>query len=171
MNNLVFDAIKDALEQLDIIYEVVDHEPCRTSEESALARAELGYTNTVGAKALLLRLRQQSSRVRYLVALIPATLRLDSKAIRKHSSGVKSIRFASPEEFETVTYGLVPGSLPPFAKPVFPMIEELIVDHGFLETDTIGFNAGSLDRSIIMPTTEFLRLMEPHQFHLIAKQS
>ena len=168
MASLVFNAVKAVLDRAGAEYVVLDHEPCRTSEESAAARAEAGYPSPVGAKALLLRVTQRSGQTHYVTAVIPADLRLDSKSVRAKVRDAKSIRFASTDEFSAVTHGLAPGSLPPFGNLIFPMVDGLIVDQGFLEIETVGFNAGLLHRSIIMPTEEYLKIAARSQIGRIA---
>jgi len=51
------------------------------------------------------------------------------------------LRFASREELLELT-GLVPGSVPPFGRPILPF--PLYVDTGIAANDRIAFNAGSL---------------------------
>jgi Ala-tRNA(Pro) deacylase len=75
---------------------------------------------------------------------------------------VKKIRFATKDELFDLT-GLVPGSVPPFGRPILPL--ELFADDLVgQQYDKIAFNAGSLTNSIIMATTDWKRVAQPRQF-------
>ena len=74
---------------------------------------------------------------------------------------MKKSRFASPEELLRLT-GLVPGSIPPFGKPLLPFA--VFVDPSILDNERIAFNAGSLTDSIIMSVDDYLRIARPTVF-------
>jgi Ala-tRNA(Pro) deacylase len=149
----IFPQIRQLLEEAGIDFRVVEHTPTQTSEESARARGEeLG----VGAKALLLRTDDV-----FRLFVLPADRKLDSAAVKKEL-GVKKMRFATPEELLETT-GLVPGSVPPFGKPVLPF--ELFADSSIgTRFDRVAFNAGSLTVSIIMPAAAWEKLAQPRRF-------
>ncbi len=147
---IVLQAIRDLLTADGVLFREVHHPPTRTSEESAAARGE---PLRVGGKALLLK--AEDGHLRLFV--LPADARLDSSAIRTEL-GLKKTRFASPEELLDRT-GLVPGSVPPFGRPILPF--DLYVDQGIAENDRIAFNAGSLTESIVLNTTDYLRVANP----------
>jgi Ala-tRNA(Pro) deacylase len=92
--------------------------------------------------------------------VVSAALKVDKVAVKQHF-GVKKIRFASPEELFTLT-GLVPGSIPPFGRPILPF--DLFVDPSILENDRIAFNAGASTESIILPVADYLRVAQPTVF-------
>lgn len=137
----------------------VRHGPTRTSEESAKARGE---PLSVGGKALLVRLDD-----RFAVLVLRACDRLDGGKARRHfkSSG---LRFATPAELKEVT-GLVPGSLPPFGRPLFAL--DLYVDPAVVANDRIAFNAGSLTDSLVVPTADWLRAAKPDGIFAFAEAS
>ena len=91
---------------------------------------------------------------------LSAARKLDSLAIKQHFA-VKELRFASPEELLQLT-GLVPGSIPPFGKPLLPF--ELFVDPSILDNERIAFNTGSLTDSIIMSVVDYLHVTRPSVF-------
>ena len=70
----------------------------------------------------------------------------------------RTSRFATREELAALT-GLVPGSVPPFGRPILPF--DLHVDHSVTTHDIIAFNAGSLTDSIIMNTADYLDIARP----------
>ena len=140
------------LDGAGISYRTVHHEPTQTSEESARARGE---EVRIGGKALLVKTGDE-----FRLFVLSAACKLDSSAL-KARFGVKKIRFASAQELADLT-GLVPGSVPPFGRPILPF--DLFVDESIVKNDRIAFNAGSLTDSIIMQTEEYLRVAMPTIF-------
>jgi len=108
--------IRETLNAAGIEYRELHHEPTRTSEDSARVRGE---DIRIGGKALLMKVGGD-----YKLFVLSAALRVDSQAIRKFLDTRKT-RFASPEELHELT-GLVPGSVPPFGRPILPF--DLYVD-------------------------------------------
>lgn len=147
-----FQSICQWLDGAGISYRTVHHEPTRTSEESAKARGE---EVRVGGKALLVKTGDE-----FRLFVLSAACKLDSAAL-KARFGVKKIRFASAQELADLT-GLVPGSVPPFGRPILPF--ELYVDESIVKNEHIAFNAGSLTDSIIMQTADYLRVARPTIF-------
>ena len=154
----VLNAIREHLTTLGCPFREVHHAPTRTSEESALARGE---PLRIGGKALLIKGDDEQFRL----FVLPADEKLDSQAVRQRC-GWKKTRFASPEELLHLT-GLVPGSVPPFGRPILPF--DLSVDQGIADNDRIAFNAGSLTDSIILSTADYLRAAGPQQIFRFGK--
>ena len=154
----VLDAIRRHLATLACPFREVHHPPTRTSEESAAARGEPLH---IGGKALLMKGDDEQFRL----FVLPADEKLDSQAIRQ-TLGLKKTRFASAEELLALT-GLVPGSVPPFGRPILPF--DLFVDQGIADNDRIAFNAGSLTDSIILSTVDYLRAAQPNQIFRFGK--
>ncbi len=127
-------------------YRYLEHGPTRTSEESAVARGE---PLEIGAKALLLKADES-----FVLVVLSAARKLQSNAMRK-SLGARKLRFATTEELFELT-GLSPGAVPPFGRPIleFP----LHIDDSVTRNEKTAFNAGSLTASIVMPTTDYIRL-------------
>jgi prolyl-tRNA editing enzyme YbaK/EbsC (Cys-tRNA(Pro) deacylase) len=144
--------ILERLRAAGVPFREIVHEPTRTSEESAAARGE---DLRIGGKALLVRVGDTFS-----LFVLSAALRLDSAAVRSHF-GVRSSRFATPEELLAQT-GLVPGSVPPFGRPILPF--DLHADPSLLANERIAFNAGSLTCSIVMSTRDWREIARPHVF-------
>jgi Ala-tRNA(Pro) deacylase len=153
MSHNTLERIRTHLTAAGAEFREVEHEPTRTSEESALARGE---DLSVGAKALLLR-----TDGLFRLFVLPADRKLDSTAIRRHL-GVRKTRFATVEELHELV-GLVPGAVPPFGEPILPF--ELYADESLgVETDRVAFNAGSLSNSIIMAASDWAAVARPHRF-------
>ena len=129
-----------------IPFREVHHEPTRTSEDSARARGE---ALRVGGKALLIKVDEV-----FRIFVLSAERKLDSAAIKRRFAAKKT-RFATPEELMELT-GLVPGSVPPFGRPILPF--PLFVDPSVLENERVAFNAGSLTDSIVMGVEDYRRI-------------
>jgi len=158
MSQTTLEQIRNHLNTAGIAFREVEHEPTRTSEESAAARGEaLG----VGAKALLLKTDKL-----FGLFVLPADCKLDSAAIRRHL-GARKTRFATTEELHELT-GLVPGAVPPFGAPILPF--ELYADESVgVEFDKLAFNAGSLKHSIIMTASDWAAVARPKRFRFAKK--
>ena len=157
MSRQTLEKIRHHLNAAGISFREVQHEPTRTSEESAAARGE---ELRVGAKALILR----TDGV-FQLFVLPADRKLDSSAIRRQL-GVRKTRFATIEELNELV-GLIPGAVPPFGEPILPFT--LYADESVgVETDKVAFNAGLLTHSIIMSASDWATIAKPTRF-LFAK--
>ena len=144
--------IREHLQSMGVVYREVHHAPTFTSEESARARGE---DLRVGGKALLMKVGDT-----FRLFVLSASLKADSGAIREYF-GVRKTRFATADELRELT-GLVPGSVPPFGRPILPF--ELFVDPSVTANERIAFNAGSLEDSMILAVGDWLRAAEPTVF-------
>lgn len=147
----VFNEICGLLEQNNISFVHIVHEPTPTSEDSARIR---GDQLSQGAKAILYKIQDE-----YALFVFAADRRLDTKKIKAYFKNkgkrVKKTRFASPEELMAMT-GLMPGSVPPFGRPILDF--DLYVDPSLLANSEISFNAGSLTDSIRMRLEEYVKV-------------
>jgi Ala-tRNA(Pro) deacylase len=144
--------IKSLLVSHAVPFREVHHPPTRTSEESARARGE---DISIGGKAMLIKVEDD-----YRLFVLSAAKRIDSQKI-KHRFNARRIRFATTDELQRLT-GLVPGSVPPFGKPVLPF--DLYVDESIIANEKIAFNAGLLTTSIIMRRDDYIRVATPEIF-------
>lgn len=142
-------AILDWLRGAGVKFVHLVHAPTPTSVESAAARGE---PIEVGAKAMVVKAGE-----RFVLLVLSAAKRIDSGAVKRHFA-VKSVRFASaPELFELT--GLVPGSVPPFGRPILDL--PLYIDSGVADLPRVAFNAADLTESIKMPTADYLAMAKP----------
>jgi len=151
MKKKVLETIKELLEEASIQYRMVHHQPTFTSQESAQARGE---DISIGGKALVMKIGES-----FKLFVLSASLKMDSAAIKRHFQ-VKRTRFATKEELQELT-GLVPGSIPPFGRPILQF--ELYVDNSILRNEKIAFNAGSSTDSIIMNREDYLQIAKPKE--------
>ena len=152
MSAETFALIKSLLVSHAVPFKEVLHQPTRTSEESARARGE---DIAIGGKAILMKVEDE-----YKLFVLSASKRIDSQKIKRHFQA-RRIRFATTDELQHLT-GLVPGSVPPFGKPVLPF--DLYVDESIIANEKIAFNAGLLTTSIIMNRGDYIRVAAPEIF-------
>lgn len=142
----VFEHLLKWLEEAKVPYKHLAHAATRTSEESAQARGE---SLDVGAKAIVMKIDDT-----FALFVMRASKKVDSKKI-KALTHCRSIRFATPEELMELT-GLVPGSVPPFGRPILPFT--LYIDESIQNFPRVAFNAGSLFDSLFLDTADYLSL-------------
>ncbi|HTN75811.1 MAG TPA: YbaK/EbsC family protein [Pirellulaceae bacterium] len=144
----VFDQLQALLTSRQVAFAVLRHAPVFTSEEAAQVR---GSALASGAKALICKADE-----RFVMFVMPADRRLDSKQVRKAFS-VKSLRFGTPAEVLELT-SLTPGSIPPFGQ-LFGL--PTYCDDRLLEQPRINFNAGDHAISISLATSDYLTIEQP----------
>lgn len=157
-SSTVLERIRELLSDRNVTFREVHHEPTFTSEESAAARGE---ELRIGGKALLMKVDGD-----FRLFVLPADRRVDSGVVRKEL-GVRKLRFATRDELEELT-GLVPGSVPPFGRPILPF--DLYVDSAMTENPRIAFNAGSLTDSIILALDDYMTVAEPERVFAFSEQ-
>ena len=134
-------------------FRVIEHTPEGRSDLVAGVR---GTTVAQGAKAIVCAIPVEG-RERYVLAVLPGDRRLDMKAIARTVGGRKG-SFVQASLAEELT-GCVVGAIPPVA---FNSSLKLVVDKQFLERESeIAFNAGLLDRSIVIDSADYVRIVCP----------
>lgn len=137
-------------------FRMLSHTPCRSSEESAIARASQGEADAIGAKALVIK---KESDDEFALIVMPGVKKLDNKTARKV---IGNFRFAKPDELFVATGGLIPGSVPPFAWPYLPNVRNIYLDESICEYKKIGFNAATLDKSVVMKSSDYVELIKDY---------
>ena len=154
---MVFQKVLDFLNERSIDFQVRHHEPTPTSEDSARVRGELLSS---GAKAIVYKVQDE-----FCLFVFAADQKMDTKKIKVYfkSQGrrAKKTRFATIEELDSLT-GLIPGSVPPFGRPILPF--ELFVDPSLLQNEKISFNAGSLEDSVTMGLEDYMKISDAKVF-------
>jgi Ala-tRNA(Pro) deacylase len=148
MAESVFDRVLDLLRRHGAASEVSRHEPVYTSQQAADVR---GTPLASGAKALVCK-----GDDRFLLFVLPADLKMDSKAVRR-ARGWKKLRFADREEVLQLT-GLEPGAIPPFGS-LFGL--PTLCDARLSNSETINFNAGDHRISVSMSYADYVRAESP----------
>ena len=134
-------------------YRVMEHEAVGKCEAvSEIRGTALGQ----GAKALVCKVKGNGIN-QHVLAILPADQQADLASLARHIGGLKA-SLASPAEVDALT-ACVFGAIPPFS---FHNALRLIADPLLFERfDEIAFNAGSLDKSIILNTQDYLRIAHP----------
>src|SRR5438046_1000221 len=100
----IVEKIKELLNQNNIAYKYIEHEPTPTSVDSARVR---GTNESEGVKALILKTNKTNKN---FMVILPGNRRLDSKKIKKYFN--EDISFEKPEIiFEK--YDVKVGGVPP----------------------------------------------------------
>lgn len=93
----------------------------------------------------------------YALVVLPGDRKLDFKRVAQ-VLGMKKATLASPDEAMATT-GCAIGAIPPFVDA--PGMR-LVVDPDLVERfPEIAFNAGRLDRSIVLDSTDYVRIARP----------
>jgi Ala-tRNA(Pro) deacylase len=148
----MFDQLKTLLQTHNARFRVVEHPAEGQSEKVAAIRGtEVGQ----GAKAMLCQSKDDAGKL--ILAILPGDQKIDFKKLAA-AVQVKKTSFAPPEAAMEKT-GCVIGAIPPF---VFSDDITLVLDPTLIARySEIAFNAGRLDKSIIMNTEDYLRIAKP----------
>jgi len=151
--NEILNKISNLLHEQSIQFKSLHHKATFTSEESAQERNE---DLSIGGKAILMKLDDS-----FRLFVLSASKKLDNKKLKQKFNS-KKIRFATIDELKELTGGLVPGSVPPFGRPILEF--DLFVDESILKNEKIAFNAGSLTDSIVVDVKDYLIAASPIVF-------
>ena len=160
MNDVAFRVICKLFEEQGVEYQLLTHAACRTSAESAVARASAGAPEAIGAKAILVNMIFEKALVEFNVLVLPGTSRVDSRSLKSMVPQLKRFRFATADEMLSLC-GVTPGCMPPFARPIFPDLPRLFIDRALLDHEWVGFNAANLERSIVVRSKDYVRVACP----------
>lgn len=147
------------LEQHQARYQLMSHEPTGKCEAVAAIRGtEIGQ----GAKALVCHVKGNGVK-QYVLAVLPADQQADLARVAEAVGGRRA-SLASPAEVDALT-GCVFGAIPPFSfHPELRLVVDPLLFERFSE---IAFNAGRLDRSVILNTEDYRRLCNANVVKII----
>jgi len=140
-------------------YRFIDHAPEGQTDAASRLR---GHAVRQAAKCLVLMVKFGKKVTKFVLCVVPGDVRVDTARI-KQLYGASYVGFARTEQAEKLA-GSVAGTVLPFA---FHPDLELIVDPALLESETMFFNAARLDRSIELPTSDYLTLARPRLERII----
>ncbi len=144
------------------LYRICVHPPSGKSEEVARIRGTLPGQ---GAKALVCGYKQDGQR-HYVLAIQPGDRKADLSRLAR-ALDTSKVSLVSPEEVLRLT-GCVPGAVPPFS--FHPELRLLADPELFGSHQEIAFNAGSLERSVILNTQDYLRIARPGLAYFIREE-
>ena len=141
------------LDQQGAAYRVIEHEPEGRTEMIARIR---GNRIEQSIKSIVVQVRLNRKENVYCLANVPGDCRIDFDGIKAHF-GADSVAFASREKAQELT-GCVIGAIPPFS---FNDQLKVMADPLIQENEEVVFNAGRLDRSILMRLEGYIRIAIP----------
>lgn len=109
-----------------------------------------------GAKALVCKVKGNGVK-QAVLAILPADYQADLTKIAEHLGGLRA-SLASPAEVAELT-DCVFGAIPPFSfHPDLLLVAEPSLFERYAE---LAFNAGTLERSIILNTEDYQKIVNP----------
>jgi Ala-tRNA(Pro) deacylase len=133
----------------------------RVMEHVAIGKCEAvseirGTALGQGAKALVCKVKGNGVK-QHVLAILAADQQADLSLLASHIGGLKA-SLASPAEVDELT-ACEFGAIPPFSfHPSLKLIADPLLFERF---DEIAFNAGLLNKSIVMDTQDYLRIAQP----------
>ena len=149
----VHDQLRALLDREGASYRVIEHEPEGRTEVIAKIR---GNRIEQSIKSMVLQVRLTRKENIYCLANIPGDCRVDFDGVKDYYQA-DSVAFAKREKAEELT-GCVIGSIPPFS---FSDELQLLADPLIRQNEEVVFNAGRLDRSIMMNLEDYIRIAGP----------
>lgn len=153
MSEQTFRQLTALLDSHQARYRVVEHSSAGKSEEVAKIRGtEIGQ----GAKALVCKVKGNGVK-QAVLAILPADYQADLTKIAEYLGGLRA-SLASPAEVAELT-DCVFGAIPPFSfHPDLLLVAEPSLFERYAE---LAFNAGTLERSIILNTEDYQKIVNP----------
>ncbi len=163
MSSIIFSQLVSLLDNQGARYKVIEHATAGRSEEAAKAR---GTKIEQGAKALVCHVKGNGIK-QHVLAVLPAHRKANLSVLAK-TLGATRASLASPKEVMELTQ-CVFGAIPPFS---FHPELKLVVDPMLFQLETeIVFNAGSLERSILLNVEDYGRIVQPELIAFSAQSS
>lgn len=151
--NSIHEQLRALLDREGASYRVIEHEPEGRTEVIAQIR---GNRIEQSIKSMVLQVRMSRRENIYCLANVPGDCRLDFEAVKNYFNA-DSAAFAKREKAQELT-GCAIGAIPPFS---FSERLQLLADPLIRDNDEVVFNAGLLDRSILMKLDDYLRIAHP----------
>jgi len=148
----IHEQLRALLDKEGASYRVIEHEPEGRTEVIAKIR---GNKIEQSIKSMVLQVRLRKENI-YCLANVPGDCRVNFEGVKGHFHA-DSVAFAKREKAEELT-GCIIGSIPPFS---FSEQLILLADPLIQENDEVVFNAGRLDRSIMMKLSDYIRIARP----------
>lgn len=149
----VHDQLRALLDRESASYRVIEHTPEGRTEVIAKIR---GNRIEQSIKSMVLQVRLTRKENIYCLANVPGDCRVDFDGVKAYHQA-DSVAFAKREKAEELT-GCVIGSIPPFS---FTDRLQLLADPLIQQNEEVVFNAGRLDRSIMMNLEDYIRIAGP----------
>lgn len=149
----IHEQLRALLDAESAAYRVIEHEP---EGRTAVIAKIRGNRIEQSIKSMVLQVRLTRKENIYCLANIPGDYRVDFNGVKTYFNA-DSVAFAQRDKAEELT-GCVIGAIPPFS---FSDQLQLLADPLIQENDEVVFNAGRLDRSIMMKLSDYIRIAKP----------
>ncbi len=149
----IHEQLRALLDREGALYRVIEHEPEGRTEVIAKIR---GNRIEQSIKSMVLQVRLTRKENIYCLANVPGDCRINFDGVKNYFNA-DSAAFAKREKAQELT-GCVIGSIPPFS---FNDQLQLLADPLIQQNEEVVFNAGRLDRSIIMKLSDYIRIAKP----------
>lgn len=149
----IHEQLRLLLEKEGATFRVIEHEPEGRTEVIARIR---GNRIEQSIKSMVLQIRLNRKENIYCLANVPGDCRIDLEGVKKYFNA-DSVAFAKRDKAQELT-GCVIGAIPPFS---FSDQLQLLADPLIQQNDEVVFNAGRLDRSIMMKLNDYIRIAQP----------
>jgi Ala-tRNA(Pro) deacylase len=149
----IHERLRRLLDTEGATYRVIEHEPEGHTEVIAKIR---GNRIEQSIKSMVLQVRLTRKENIYCLANLPGNCRVDFDGVKRYYNA-DSVAFAQREKAQELT-GCVIGAIPPFS---FNDQLQLLADPLIQENEEVVFNAGRLDRSIMMKLSDYIRIAKP----------
>lgn len=162
MSLTIFEQLTTLLNNHHARYRVMEHPTAGRSEEVAKIRGtQLGQ----GAKGLVCHVKGNGIK-QHVLAILPADKQADLSKLAIAIGGTRA-SLASPKEVDELTQ-CVFGAIPPFSfHPALKLVADPLLFERF---DELAFNAGTLERSIILNTQDYQRIAQPELISFIREE-
>jgi Ala-tRNA(Pro) deacylase len=147
MTPIGIEAVTGHLDGAGVSYEVIEHQP--TMSASAEAAAAHRPASEV-AKTVILQ-----DAGGYVLAVVPASERIDLHKIRDLLGASKSLRLATESEIARDFPELEVGAAPPFG-PMMPRAE--VIDDRLLQADRVLCAGGDHTHSVVVDPRDVVRI-------------
>lgn len=134
-------------------YRLIDHPPEGRTE---IVSAMRGNRVRAAAKCMVVMLKRGKRETRFVLAVVPGDRRVDFGALAALHDATY-VSFASASVAERLA-GSAIGTVLPFS---FSPELELVVDPAVLDEQELFFNAGRLDRSMVLASRDYARIATP----------
>jgi Ala-tRNA(Pro) deacylase len=141
------------LDREGAVYRVIEHAAEGRTEVIAKIR---GNRIEQSIKSIVLQVRLGKKENIYCLTNVPGDCRIDFAGVKSYFNA-SSAAFAKPEKAQELT-GCMIGAIPPFSfHDQLPVLADPLIQ----ENEQVVFNAGRLDRSIMMKLNDYMRIAKP----------
>ncbi len=151
--NDIHEQLCTLLDREGATYRIIEHEPEGRTEVIAKIR---GNRIEQSIKSMVLQVRLTRKENIYCLANVPGDCRINFDGVKNYFNA-DSVAFAKRDKAEGLTACVI-GSIPPFS---FNDQLQLLADPLIQQNNEVVFNAGRLDRSIMMKLSDYIRIAKP----------